>query len=65
MQYHRSGETKSIPFRTERYFCSNGVWYFDTRGGQQRGPFASKQEMQGELILFIRDQVMLGSAFKI
>ncbi len=64
MQHSRSGETKSIPFRTERYFCSNGVWYFEIRGGGQKGPFVSKQEMQGELVLFIRDQVLLNSSFR-
>ncbi|VAW72672.1 hypothetical protein MNBD_GAMMA10-2538 [hydrothermal vent metagenome] len=64
MQHHRSGEEKTIPFRTERYFCTNGVWYFDTRGGQQQGPFVSKQEMQGELLLFIREQAMLRQSMR-
>ncbi|VAW60560.1 hypothetical protein MNBD_GAMMA11-501 [hydrothermal vent metagenome] len=64
MQHHRSGEENPIPFRTERYFCTNGVWYFDTRGGHQKGPFASKQEMQGELLLFIREQVTLNQSLK-
>ena len=64
MQHHRFGEEKSIPFRTERYFCTNGVWYFDTRGGHQKGPYASKQEMQNELSLFIQQQTMLNKSPK-
>jgi len=56
MQQRRSGEEKAVPLRTERFFCTNGVWYFDTRGGKQKGPFASKQEMQAELQQFIRQQ---------
>ena len=58
MQQARAGETQTIPFRTERYFCTNGVWYFQTRGGQQMGPFIDKQEMEAELLLFIRSKVM-------
>ncbi len=64
MQHHRYGEEKSIPFRTERYFCSNGVWYFDTRGGRQKGPYASKQEMQAELVLFIQEQTTQNKLFR-
>ncbi len=55
---HRVGEDRPIPFRNERYFCSNGEWYFDVRGGGQRGPFMDKQEMQAELLLFIREKAM-------
>ncbi len=59
MQQHRAGEVSTIPFRNERYFCANGVWYFETRGGHQRGPFINKQEMEGELLLYIRQQNLL------
>ena len=64
MQKHRSGEDKIIPFRNECYFCANGVWYFETRGGKQKGPFADKAEMEGELLLFIREQRMLNQSLK-
>ncbi|VAW70158.1 hypothetical protein MNBD_GAMMA09-2578 [hydrothermal vent metagenome] len=64
MQHHRYGEEKSIPFRTERYFCSNGVWYFDTRGGHQKGPYISKQEMQAELMQFIQEQITQNKTLK-
>jgi len=64
MQQHRAGEDSVIPFRNERYFCANGVWYFETRGGQQQGPFQNKNEMEGELLLYIRAQNMLNSNLK-
>ena len=59
MLKNRAGEDVPIPFRNERYFCANGVWFFEIRGGKQMGPFVSKKDMEGELLLFIRDQVML------
>ena len=62
MMKHRAGETHTIPFRSERYFCSNGVWYFQTRGGQQKGPYIDKQEMEAELLLFIREKSMENNA---
>lgn len=65
MQQHRSGEEQPIPFRNERYFCANGVWYFETRGGKQQGPFINKQEMEAELLLFIRETSMLGQSLKL
>lgn len=55
---HRTGETRNIPFRTQRYFCINGAWYFQTRGGGQQGPYITKEEMQAELLLFLRDKSM-------
>ncbi|MCW9013417.1 MAG: DUF6316 family protein [Gammaproteobacteria bacterium] len=59
---HRAGEHDNIPFRSERYFCSNGVWYFQTRGGRQVGPFIDKREMEAELLLFIREKAMAHNA---
>ena len=59
MQKNRVGEHDPVPFRNERYFCANGAWYFETRGGAQMGPFDSKEEMEGELMMFIREQKML------
>lgn len=62
MQQYRAGESKSIPFRNARYFCVNGVWFFETRGGKQEGPFLTKNEMEGELLMYIREQNMLSQA---
>lgn len=64
MQKFRAGEHNTIPFRNERYFCANGVWYFETRGGKQMGPFADKREMEAELLLYIREQTMVNQSLK-
>jgi len=64
MQHHRAGEHCPIPFRNERYFCANGVWFFETRGGKQQGPYLNKQEMEGELLLYIRKQNMLNQTLE-
>ena len=63
MHKHRTGEGQSIPFRNERYFCSNGVWYFQTRGGKHKGPFANKAEMEAELSSFINQKKMMNQSF--
>ena len=62
MNKHRAGETSNIPFRNKRYFCMNGEWFFETRGGGQLGPFDNKQEMEAELLLFIRKQALSQNA---
>lgn len=63
MHTHRNGEDTAIPFRNERYFCVNGAWYFEVRGGVQKGPFPNKEEMEAELLLFIREQTLLEQSF--
>ena len=64
MHQHRAGESRNIPFRNERYFCANGVWFFETRGGKQEGPFLTKNEMQGELLMYIRQQKLLNQSLR-
>ncbi len=59
MQKHRTGEHNLVPFRNKRYFCVNGSWYFEARGGIQKGPYSNKEEMEAELLMFIREQNML------
>jgi hypothetical protein len=58
MEHSRTGEKQHIPFRSQRYFCINGAWYFQTRGGGQKGPFQTKDEMEAELLLFIREKTL-------
>ena len=59
MPQNRAGEEAKVPFRNERYFCANGAWYFEVRGGGQKGPFNNKQDMEGELFMYIREQNLL------
>ena len=41
------------PERIERTFNVDDRWYFELRGGGQRGPFDSKEEMEQALAEFI------------
>ena len=58
MELNRVGESRNVPFRSSRYFCANGTWYFMTREGSQEGPFIDKQEAEAELMMFIREKSM-------
>ncbi len=40
--------------RSSRSYEINGQWYFELRGGGQKGPYDSKQEMQADLNEFIQ-----------
>ncbi len=53
MEY-RDGETKVGGFRTNRYFCISGQWFFSTREHLQVGPFSSRDEAEMELLFFLR-----------
>jgi len=56
MQQHRTGEDTSIPVRNKRYYCANGIWFFKTRGGKQKGPFLDRKEMETELSSYLLEQ---------
>ncbi len=50
----RSGEASGTHFRTDRYFCISGEWFFSTRENLQIGPFATRDDAEIELLLFLR-----------
>lgn len=56
MHQPRAGEHSSIPLRKERFFCENGKWFFEARGGTQKGPYSSKEDMETALAAYIREQ---------
>lgn len=60
MTQQRFNETASdfplYTHRSTRGYEVNGLWYFELRGGGQRGPFESEEEMQAELNRFIQYQ---------
>jgi len=58
MNQQRSNE-KNIPRadetqRTSRGYEVNGQWYFELRGGGQKGPYENELEMQAVLNEFIK-----------
>lgn len=50
----RKGEQNQGWFRSQRFYRAGGDWYFTTRDHCERGPFMSREEAEGELLLFMR-----------
>lgn len=44
-----------ITFRTNRFFTIGSDWYFSTREGKDKGPFANKEVAQAAITKFIRE----------
>jgi len=43
MSTHRKTDTSSrTRFRSDRFFCDKGLWYFNTRENTVEGPFATR-----------------------
>lgn len=41
-------------FQVDRFVQQNGEWFYMTREGEERGPFESKEEAEGDLISHVR-----------
>ncbi|MEH6616630.1 MAG: DUF6316 family protein [Porticoccus sp.] len=54
MNHRNQEEGSACYFRSERVYNVNNLWFFSTREGVDIGPFNTKEDAQGELILFIR-----------
>lgn len=50
---NRNGEAGPVPFRSSRFFCVGGQWYFTTREGFDSGPFASRNRAETGLKRFL------------
>jgi len=51
---HRSTDaTPQTRFRSERFFSSQGQWFFNTREGTIEGPFASREAAQTALTEYL------------
>lgn len=51
----RDGEDEKTRFRSDRFFCEGGQWFFSTREGTMRGPYVSRDEAERELSMYLRD----------
>jgi len=58
MYRHRSNEKKihcnNKTQRSSRGYEINGQWYFELRGGGQKGPYDNELQMQADLNEFIK-----------
>ena len=53
MTKKRQQEDQNLPERIQRTYSMNNAWYFELRGGGQKGPYDSEDEMQAALEEFI------------
>lgn len=51
----REGESEKTWFRSDRFFCEEGKWFFTTRENTVEGPYDSRAEAEQELMMYLRD----------
>jgi Domain of unknown function (DUF6316) len=51
----KTDETERTVFRTDRYFTSDGKWFFTTREGGNLGPFESRRDAEEALLQYLLD----------
>ncbi len=51
------GKSDKTFFQVNRFIQQNGEWFYMTREGEERGPFDSRDDAEGDMILYIRHQV--------
>jgi hypothetical protein len=54
MPRKEDGEDDKRYFQVDRFVQQNGEWFYVTREGEERGPFESKEEAKGDLIVYVR-----------
>ena len=54
----KTDNPRSMHFHTNRIHRTNGYWYFETREGDNVGPFDSKEEARKELSRFMAETVV-------
>ena len=54
MTEKRKQEEQELPQRVKRTYSINNSWYFELRGGGQKGPYDSEDEMHAALQEFIQ-----------
>ncbi|MEJ2132009.1 MAG: DUF6316 family protein [Gammaproteobacteria bacterium] len=59
MEQRQDDTSERHYFRADRLFMSNGEWYFATRGGDDRGPYGSRDEAMRALATFIDEMTAI------
>lgn len=54
MSRKEDGDNDKRYFQVDRFYQQNGEWFYTTREGTERGPFESKEEAEGDLIVYVR-----------
>lgn len=53
MMQRKDDSTTRFQFRTHRISCINSEWYFLTRGGENIGPFPTKEDAKKHLVSYL------------
>ncbi len=48
------GGSEKMYFQMDRFVQQNGEWFYMTREGEERGPFESRGDAEGDTVLYIR-----------
>lgn len=51
----KTDDGESFHYQSSRFVQQNGEWFYMTREGEERGPFETREEAEGDLIFYIRD----------
>ena len=54
MSRGKDGDDSKLHFQMDRFIQQNGEWFYTTREGEERGPFDSKDDAEGDLILYLQ-----------
>ena len=54
MSRNSDAEDEKTHFQMDRFVHQNGEWFYTTREGEEKGPFESKEDAEGDLITYIR-----------
>ena len=52
----KTDERERTVFRTDRFFMSDGTWFFTTREGGNLGPFKSHEAAEEALVQYLLDR---------
>ena len=46
-------DNDKLYFQMDRFICQNGLWFYTTREGEERGPFESREEAKEDLDVYM------------
>ena len=53
------GKSEKLYFQMDRFVQQNGEWFYMTREGGEKGPFVSRDDAEGDIAVYIRQQLKL------
>ena len=53
------GKNDKLHFQMGRFVPQNGEWFYMTREDGEIGPFESKDEAKGDIVIYLRHQLKM------